>query len=32
MEKVLHGWENSEAYLEPNKLSKMELSMKIING
>ena len=32
MEKVLYGWANSEAYLEPSGISKMEFFMKIING
>ena len=32
MEKVLYGWSNSEAYLEPSGISKGELFMKIVNG
>ena len=32
MEKVLYRWANSEAYLEPSRISKMEFFMKIING
>ena len=32
MEKVLYGWGNSEVYLEPSGISKMELFMKIINA
>ena len=31
MEKVLYGLANSEVYLEPNGISKIELFMKIIN-
>ena len=32
MEKDLYGWKKSEAYLEPSRISKMELFMKIKNG
>ena len=33
LEKLLHGWANSEAYLEPSsETSRMELFMKIINN
>ena len=32
MEKDLYGWKKSEAYLEPSRISKMELFMKIMNG
>ena len=30
LEKVLYGWANSEAYLEPSGTSKVEFFMKII--
>ena len=30
--KILYGWANSEAYLEPGEISEMELFMKITNG
>ena len=32
MEKVLYGLVNSDVYLEPSGIFKMELFMEIING
>ena len=32
MEKVLYGWANSEAYLKPSGISKMEIFMKLLTA